>query len=349
MKNKKYQPTKKNGGNVPFPPVVGTDNLGFDIYDTRVLNIDVPCGHCIECCKQKAREWKIRMLEEIKDHEHNYFITLTFSNEELRELMRSSKLGECNALAAKAVRRHLERWRKDFKCQLKHWYVVEKGHENTERIHLHGILFCDQNIETQFKKIERQHGGWMCNWKYWRYGHVWVGDFCNARSIGYIVKYMTKIDSEHKGFYGQVLCSPGIGRNYTERPIFNSRYNYKDHNSITTYKQNDGTEIKNPTYYKNKAYKENEREKIWRDTLDTGQIYIAGNRYGPGLSYRDYWNIIHKAREINKQMGYGDNTKEWAKKEWNVTEAMLKRAEKKREELQKITEFCKKLQENLEG
>lgn len=338
--NQKYTATEKNGGNIPLPPIIGHGENG-NIYDERVLYVQIPCGRCIECCKQKASAWRVRMIEELRMHKYNYFVTLTFSNEELKELMRTSKLGECNALAAKATRRHLERWRKNYKCQLKHWYITELGHENTERIHMHGIIFSDTDISCQFERIERVHGGWRCNWKYWKYGHIWVGDYCNERSCNYIVKYMTKIDTDHKNFYGQVLCSPGIGKNYTEKDIFNT-YRYIRGESRSDYRLQNGVRVKLPTYYKNKGYNEEERELIWRDTMDQDKSYIMGHEYDHRYVPQEVLgNVLTKAQEINHQMGYGDDSDEWKKKKWNITERMLRRAEIKRELEEKLAKMPK--------
>ena len=44
IKNRKYMPNKKNGGNVP------------EVQDDRVLYVPVGCGNCIECKRQKKRE-----------------------------------------------------------------------------------------------------------------------------------------------------------------------------------------------------------------------------------------------------------------------------------------------------
>ena len=54
IKNKKYTITKKNGGQVP------------SVTDNRVLLVPVGCGKCIECRKQRSRNWQVRLKEEIK-------------------------------------------------------------------------------------------------------------------------------------------------------------------------------------------------------------------------------------------------------------------------------------------
>ena len=163
--------------------------------DRRVLLVPVGCGKCIECRKQKAREWQVRMSEEIKHDKRGKFVTLTFSNEGLEELeeavtwqkvrvgikkvykLRSGEtrnkylyekrfVGNLdgyeldNAVAKLGMRRFLERWRKEFGKSCKHWFVSELGGTSTERIHLHGIMFTDE-VEAISK--------------HWKYGVVSLG------------------------------------------------------------------------------------------------------------------------------------------------------------------------------
>ena len=72
--NKKYTANKKNGGVIPA------------ITDNRVLVVPIKCGNCIECRKQKAREWQVRLLEDIKTNKHGQFVTLTFNRKSISEL-----------------------------------------------------------------------------------------------------------------------------------------------------------------------------------------------------------------------------------------------------------------------
>ena len=54
IKNRKYLINKKNNGNVPTP------------NDERVKYVSIGCGKCIECTKKRARDWKVRLNEEIR-------------------------------------------------------------------------------------------------------------------------------------------------------------------------------------------------------------------------------------------------------------------------------------------
>ena len=74
IKNRKYIANKKNGGNIPA------------VTDNRVLLVPVGCGKCMECTKQRARNWSIRLQEEIRHDKTAQFVTLTLSNESYAEL-----------------------------------------------------------------------------------------------------------------------------------------------------------------------------------------------------------------------------------------------------------------------
>ena len=45
------------------------------------INQSVPCGKCIECLKDRQNSWKIRLIEEARDHNHVYFFTLTYNDD----------------------------------------------------------------------------------------------------------------------------------------------------------------------------------------------------------------------------------------------------------------------------
>lgn len=43
----------------------------------------IPCGQCISCRLNKSRDWANRVMLEASEFKHNYFITLTYSDEYL--------------------------------------------------------------------------------------------------------------------------------------------------------------------------------------------------------------------------------------------------------------------------
>lgn len=292
IKNPKYRPNKKNKGVIPV------------CTDERTKLIPVGCGRCMECMKQKKRNWQVRLLEEIKTDKSGKFVTLTFNDESLIELNNYVKCDiddiRENEVATLAVRRFLERWRKDNKISVKHWLITELGHIGSERIHLHGIIFTNYN-DDYIAKL-------------WKYGNIYVGNYVNERTINYIIKYVNKMDIEHKGYIPKILCSKGIGSNYIK--TYNSqlnKFNYKETKEY--YRTRSGHKIAMPTYWRNKIYTDKEREKLWLNKLDENIRYVNGEMIN-GNHEQGYFNMLYRARKLNKQLGYGDDSLEWDKQEY---------------------------------
>lgn len=293
IKNKKYTANKKNGGVIP------------PIYDDRVMYVAIGCGKCIECTKKKAREWKVRLNEEVRGGGDNaYFVTLTFSNESASELYKEIKMGKYsiveNEICILAVRRFLERWRKEKKRSVKHWLITELGHNGTERVHLHGLVFTNEKKED----ITR----------IWKYGHVYIGDYVNEKTINYVVKYCTKMDIENKGYTPKILCSKGIGSKYMNS--VNAQNNqFRDKDTKEYYLSKTGTKLALPIYYRNKLYNEQERERLWCNLLDKNIRYIGGVEVPAD---RDDWifNILEAKRIENNRLGFGNDESEWDRKNY---------------------------------
>lgn len=295
MRNRKYLPNKKNGGNVPV------------CKDKRMLSIMAKCGKCIECREERAKNWQTRLHEEMKIDKRGKFVTLTFNEEKLAYAWERTEKkywdkynGEVKVtereVAIVATRDFLERWRKKYKKSVKHWLVAELGHENTERLHLHGILFTDENKEA----IEER----------WQNGWVWVGDYCTERTVNYIVKYITKVDKDHPEFNPRVLATEKLGWEY--KNSFEARLNkYKPEGGTDeTYKLPNFGKITMPTYLKNKMYTEEERENLWIEKMDKGVVYVKGIKI-EGNTPREIDFNAEKAREYwrreNLRAGYGKN------------------------------------------
>lgn len=283
-------PTKKNNWNPP------------ELTDERLKYVAIGCQECIECRRQKANQWRVRLQEELKENAVAKFVTLTFSNEELIKLIKETRVGESNAIMTIAMRRFLERWRKKYKKSVKHWAVTELGGRH-DRIHVHTILFTDVENET-IQKI-------------WKYGNIWVGDYVNQKTINYIVKYMTKIDEKHKNYKSIVLTSPGIGKNYKNA----ERNKYNGINTKDNYILNNGQKIALPIYYRNKIYSEEEREKLWIQRIEREERYVMGERIKM-ITKEDellYFRKLKAAQAKNKRIGYGDDGKEWQKEIYNIS------------------------------
>jgi hypothetical protein len=309
INNRKYIANKKNGGVIPA------------VYDKRVLIVPAGCGKCIECKKQKAREWQVRLSEEIRHNKNGKFVTLTFSNESIKELSKNIELKGYeldNEIATLAIRRFLERWRKKYKKSVKHWLVTELGGNGTENIHLHGIIWTNEKAET-INKI-------------WKYGYTWIGDknnggYVNEQTINYIVKYVNKIDQKHSEYNSKILCSPGIGNKYLER-IDSENNKYKGEETNETYKTRTGIKLALPIYYRNKIYQEEEKEKLWIDKLNKNVRYVLGQKIDISKGDEEYEKALKYAQIKNKRLGYGDNSKNWELKRYQNERRNIKTLER---------------------
>lgn len=276
IKNPKYRPTKKNGYRPP------------KCTDERLLYIPASCGYCIECRRQKANQWLTRIAEEQRGHKNALFVTLTISPENYEKIGQNTLSN--NDIMTIAVRRWLERIRKETGKSVKHWIVTELGGE-FGRVHLHGILW-----DTSRELIE----------KTWNYGFTYIGDYVNESTVNYIVKYMTKIDEKHKDYIPKVLCSAGIGNNYTQREDY-KRNAYKENEETNeTYRLRDGRRVALPYYYRNKRYSEEEREKLWIQKIEKGVTWVDKEKCIIGSE--EYYKLLDRAREKYKELTHCDET-----------------------------------------
>jgi hypothetical protein len=311
--NNRYTPNKKNGGIIP------------PVYDDRILSVAIGCGNCIECRKQKARDWQVRLQEDIKTYTNGKMITLTFSNTAIQNIdkqipttyQKYNKLKKTyedypligykrdNAIAKYAVHHFRERWRKENKTSIRHWLITELGHRGTENIHMHGIVWTDEPYFIIRSK--------------WAYGHIWPRPgqenktYVNEKTINYTIKYVHKIDWQHRYYKPAILTSPGIGANYIGTYNANRNKFNEEGDTIETYKTTSGHNIAMPTYWRNKIYNDDEREKLWLIMLDKNERWICGEKVDITKGSEDYFNILKYHRERNKQLGYGDNKKEWSR------------------------------------
>lgn len=311
IKNRKYISNKKNRGNVPVPA------------DKRVLYVAVGCQKCMECKKQKARNWQIRLQEELRTKEKAQFVTLTFSTESLKalstEIQGLTGYNLDNAIATKALRLFNERWRKKHKKAIKHWFVTELGHGETEHLHMHGIVWTNESRN----EIEQK----------WQYGYIWprkdttIQTYVNEKTVNYLIKYVTKQDKQHEYYNPIILTSPGIGKTYTER--YDAKTNkFSPKGTKEYYITRTGHKISLPVYWRNKIYTEEEREKLWIEKLDKLERWVLGQKIDISKGEETYYKALKEAQEKNTRLGYGNDKIDWEKKKYENQRRELKMAER---------------------
>lgn len=319
IKNPKYKATAKNGGIIPPVP------------DMRVLYVPIGCGYCIECKKQKGKEWQIRLFEDIKEHKNGKFVTLTLSNESysrMHDIVQSRKRVKNkyveredkiegyeldNAIITQATRYFLELYRKYNKKSLRHWLVSELGHNGTENIHLHGILYMNDVRDLE---------------KYWKHGFCWYGEdmygniknYVNEETINYITKYVSKIDADHKYYSPVILTSAGIGKHYIKNTKLTNaqlhKFNGEDTNEA--YRTNNGYKMGLPKYYRNYLYTDEEKERLWLHKLDKQERYVCGEKVSVKDNMKEYFELVKYYREKSEKLGYGKGDFDWKRIEYEA-------------------------------
>jgi hypothetical protein len=276
--------------------------------DHRLMWVTINCGQCSECRKEKAKEWQIRLMEEYKTSNCGQFVTLTISDYWGEKMQQELGTADSKKIATKMVELFRERWRKELGKSPRHFLITELGHKGTKRLHLHGIIFEPVEKFGQIKYINEYNKkiGRISSTltKLWKYGHAAIGySNCNEKMITYITKYITKIDNDHKGYYGTILASPGIGKGYTNKNK-TEYHKYKAEKTRKKYKLNNGIEIRMPQYYKNKLWNTQEKEKLRlieedKEILRVGKHELKNDTQG----YRDYIKGIEHQQKIANQLG----------------------------------------------
>lgn len=313
--NKKYLPNKKNNYNPPTPT------------DTRVLAVPTKCGECIECVKAKKREWAIRLKEEIRERKNGKYVTLTFSNESIAQLYTDKSLKHLrgykldNAAAALAIDRFKERWRKKYKEYPRYWLVTELGHKNTEHIHMHGIIWTDNEIEERW-----QYGGVYIG--RYREKNCWGRQYVSERTINYITKYILKKDPKHLAYKSIIRCNDGIGKGYINREDSKTNKYSKGGKTNEAYRDRNGIKSALPIYYRNKIYTDEEKEKLWIEKLDKKERWVLGQRIDISNGEKEYFEALQAAQRLNKKKGFGTGVKNWTVEEYENQLRLTKQNER---------------------
>lgn len=160
--------------------------------DRKIEGLQLPCGGCLQCRMDRARDWAIRCQLELKSHEQACWVTLTYSDDNLPLTLRKD---------------HLSSWLKRLRARhtgrtIRFFASGEYG-ERTQRPHYHSILFGlsdDPSIQDT-----------------WPFGHTRTDELTPA-AIAYVAGYTSKkvgyrLEPEERS-------DPETGECYTFQPPF---------------------------------------------------------------------------------------------------------------------------------
>lgn len=213
-------------------------------------DVKVPCNRCIGCRIDRARDWSLRITHESKLHRHNWFITITYDDENL-PTPPSLNYSDFQ-LFAKRIRRKYGPFR---------FFMCGEYGDQTRRPHFHAITFglalpdlkrwAGSDAMPTFRSDSLE--------KLWGKGMIVLGAV-TPQSANYVARYNLKkitgdLAEAHYRWvdpqtgeshqlepeFCHMSTKPGIGRSWYDK--FHSDFHTHD------YAVSDGQKLPIPRYY----------------------------------------------------------------------------------------------------
>lgn len=243
------------------------DAITFDVNKSLTkISFALPCGRCVGCRMEKARQWGLRCLHEKKMWPQNSYVTLTYSDE---------YLPQGGTLVLRDVQLFMKRLRKarnsNASNPIRFFLGGEYGDEN-RRPHYHALLFnCgfpDRVFHGENKRGEPLYTSrelsrlWSCDGGETTLGFCTIGEVTFDSAV-YCAKYALKkvtgdpakdhytvFDENGECFeripeFAVMSRRPGIGAGYYER----YGNEVRAHDSVVV----DGREVRPPRYYDSRS------------------------------------------------------------------------------------------------
>lgn len=196
----------------------GKRSVVFNLRDAfRDMKVVVPCGRCIGCRLEKARQWALRCVHESRLYDDNCFVTLTYDKEHLPK---------DGSLRPRDFVLFMKRLRKLKGPGVRFFHCGEYG-ENFARPHHHAILFnCDFG-DRRFYSGEGENTLYTSSVLdgLWGNGRCAIGAV-TFESAGYVARYALKKvtgDNAAEHYNGRLpeyltmSRRPGIGAGYYDK------------------------------------------------------------------------------------------------------------------------------------
>lgn len=243
-------------------------NLGYE-YPEKIA-----CGKCLECRLAYTKQWAQRLVCEASLYEDNWFVTLTYNDDNLINCIEYTVNPWTDALDYVPILhpKDFTAWKKKFleliryktgHTGIRFYNCGEYGSKN-HRPHFHAILFNCPLPDVKLVKTVNLGGFEYCYYhsdvieQSWGKGFIMLGKV-NWNTCAYVARYvMKKLHSEDKKTYEQ-LCElegvppvpqeyvnmsrrPGIARDYYE-------HNWQEIYSIDKVVLENGKTVRPAKYY----------------------------------------------------------------------------------------------------
>lgn len=279
-------------------------------YDCEVIDdyIQIPCGRCLECRLARSKEWAYRCILESKEHEHNYFVTLTYADPPKSSYIDDNgEIRESFTLVKADVQKFIKRVRKHFTGHKIRYYMCgEYGSlKNTHRPHYHIIFFglplddlklappyLQQNKHERNNKYDLYVSDYLTN--EWKHGHVVIGPV-TIDTCAYTARYIMKKQLGDNTIYDYMNILPPYTA-MSNRPGIASNYFHENVEKIYqlgNYFIN-GEKVYPPRYYKNilKNYDEDKYEKFNNERMEAMEDISKHMLDHTDLSIINYFDVL---------------------------------------------------------
>lgn len=161
------------------------DNLfqnGYILSDEAGLFVkslyQIPCGHCLGCLEDRAKDWTIRNLMELKSCDNAIFLTLTYDDNHLPINHGLPTLCKADLSA------FVKRLRKHYSLSKLRFFACGEYGSHTLRPHYHLIVYGYPYYEDRWCETDL-----LSN--IWKNGNVYLGTV-TEQSIAYVSRYVLK-------------------------------------------------------------------------------------------------------------------------------------------------------------
>lgn len=246
------------------------DNPRYDAYKTNSERpkMAVPCGRCPSCIRNDAQQWRVRLQQEFRLAPYSFFVTLTYSDENLpiREVSLDGKESRVvYDVSKRDVQLFLKRFRKFLSSRLSsedykaRYYLVSEYGPNTFRPHYHAIIFSSFGFRDELSVEHKEV--YQAIQRCWNLGYVDVSK-CNQQRIAYVTKYMScKLLDLPKYLlppFRLMSRRPGIGSSYLD----NENVLDWHRTTLSNFIQDGDFKLPMPRYYRDKIFDDAMKEDI---------------------------------------------------------------------------------------
>lgn len=194
---------------------------------------EIPCGQCKACRMRYSREWANRMLLEMKYFHENYFITLTYDDDNLpTEYIIHPETGEVDFPVHSLKKEDMQLFMKSLRYYCGECRFFGCGEYGTRYGRPHYHIICIGLHLNDLKLYKREYiNGEVINYynsetidKAWKHKGFAVISEANWNTVAYTARYVTKkLKGTAAEFYEKYhllpeFCNmsrkPGIGRKY---------------------------------------------------------------------------------------------------------------------------------------